>query len=193
MHIAQRSAPRIAGLAAVVLLLLAGAGAPAQEKAGRLTIQATARGTGTEFGRIVSVNIIIESYSSPEEQQLLMEAFNKGGNEGLVSAVEKMPERGRIAITGTVGYNVNYVRVFQTPTGRRIRMVTDRPMRFGELYRGDRSTEYSLSAVEIELNDTGGEHTGTLLPVCKLYMSKEGELTIEAYRNPWKLINIMVR
>jgi len=65
----------------------------------------------------------------------LLEAFHAQGNEGLVNAVSKMTSKGRIAITDTLGYDVNYVRRFnQTDGSTVLRMVTDRPITFGEAW-----------------------------------------------------------
>jgi hypothetical protein len=41
---------------------------------------------------------------------------------------------GRIAITGTIGYDLSYIRLVPTPTGRKIRFVTNRLVRFGDAY-----------------------------------------------------------
>jgi hypothetical protein len=42
-----------------------------------------------------------------------------------------MKSVGRIAITGTVGYDLSYIRLIPIPTGRKIRFVTNRLIRFG--------------------------------------------------------------
>jgi hypothetical protein len=39
-------------------------------------------------------------YSTEEDRQILVEAFKKGQNQGLVNALTKMKAVGRIAITG---------------------------------------------------------------------------------------------
>ena len=48
------------------------------------TIDATAYGTSTQLGRNVGVTIIIYEFSTPENRQALVEAFQKGQNQGLV-------------------------------------------------------------------------------------------------------------
>lgn len=186
MSTAKKNILRTATL--VVLVLLA---ASVSALAQRETYQATAMGTSTQLGKMVNVNIIIESYSTAEDQKALIDAFNERGNEGLVNTLEKMPSKGRIAITGTLGYDIAYVRAFPTPTGKKIRIVTDRPLRFGELWSDSRSTDYSLSVIELDISDVKGQSGGVLLPACKFFISKEGELTVETYQNPWKLNNVL--
>src|SRR5258705_12910371 len=85
------------------------------------TINCTAFGQGTQLGQTFSVTIIIQEYSEPSDKQILVDAFNKGGSQGLYNAVTKMHSKGHLAITGTVGYDVNYIREFPSATSRKIR------------------------------------------------------------------------
>jgi hypothetical protein len=52
------------------------------------------------------VSINIERYSTPDERQALVEAFQQAGSEGLFNALEKMRSKGRMAIAGTLGYDI---------------------------------------------------------------------------------------
>lgn len=176
------------GMAALAVLVALAVFALAQ---GRETYQATARGTGTQMGQMFSVNIIIEQYSSDEDRQLVIAAFQRGGTKELSTVLEKMPSKGRIAITGTTGNEIAFVRLIPTETGRKIRILTTRPIRMPETRNATRSTDYDLSAVEMDL--TGGkEDKGVLLPACQLKVDKNsGEIQIEAYQNPWDLVNII--
>lgn len=113
-------------------------------------IQAQAMGQSTQLGQTFSMNLIIEEFSTPEDQKALLEAFNQKKNEGLVNALSKMKSKGRISITGTLGYDVNYIRKFDLPDGSmKIRLVTDRPITFGEAWSDSRSMDYNLSGAEI--------------------------------------------
>jgi len=166
----------------------------AQKLPKRIMIQATARGQSTQLGRMFSVNIHIEELSTPEDQKALLNAFKAKGNEGLVNALSKMKGKGRLAITGTLGYDVNYIRRFKQPDGSIIlRMVTDRPITFGENWYDSRSSDYNLSALEIVIPPNKKKSTGTLLPACQFKIDNENQLKIEAYQNPWTLLNIMRR
>lgn len=183
----------IAVVAIIGLVLMPGAGRTAQDTPKRETFQATAMGQSTQMGRMFSVNIIVEEYSTPEDQQILLEAFNSKGMEGLSNALGKMKPKGRLAMTGTLGYDVTYIRSFPTETGRKIRLVTSRPIRIGEAWHDGRSTDYNLSAIELDISNEKGKSTGILLPACQFKLDKEKHLTIENYRNPWKLQNILDR
>jgi hypothetical protein len=156
------------------------------------TIDATAMGTSTQMGRDVNVKVIIYEFSTDEDRQILIEAFRKGQNQGLVNALTKMKSVGRIAITGTVGYDLSFIRLIPTPTGRKIRFVTNRLLRFGEAYYDTQSTAYNLTAGEFDLNDSDkNKSTGALFPAAQLVINKEGQLDIELRKNPWKLVNII--
>jgi hypothetical protein len=157
-------------------------------------VQAIAMGQSTQLGRQFSVNIYINEISSPADQKALLEAFQAKGNEGLVNALSKMSGKGRIAITGTLGYDVNYIRIFKQADGSTVlRMVTDRPITFGEAWADTRSRDYNLSGLEIIISRDKKKKSGTLLPACEFKINKENHLEIEAYQNPWKLTNIRQR
>ena len=178
----------------VSLMLLVSTLGSAQKLPKRIYIQASAMGTSTQMGRVVSVNLIIEEISSDAERTGLLEAFQQKGNEGLVNALNKMKSKGRMSVTGTLGYDVAYIKLFPQPDGTTIlRMVTDRPLRFGEVWADSRSSDYEVSGVEIVINKDKKNHTGVLYPACRLKMNKEKQLELELYQNPWKLTNIMKR
>ncbi len=156
------------------------------------TIQATMQDEGTQLGRRTDVKIIIYEYSTDDDQKALQEAFQAAGSQGLFNALTKMKAKGHISITGTLGYDVNYIKEFQVPEGRKIRFVTDRPIRFGEAWAQTRSTDYNLSACDVIISPEKGKSTGTILPALELKLdSKTGQIVVEAYKNPWRLLNII--
>ena len=156
------------------------------------TIDATAMGTSTQSGQNVNVKVSIYEYSTEEDRQILIDAFKKGQNQGLVNALTKMKAVGRIAITGTIGYDLSFIRLIPTPTGRKVRFVTNRLLRFGEVYANSQTTAYNLTAGEIEINDADKDKSaGVLYPAAQLVINKEGQLEIQLNKNPWKLVNII--
>jgi hypothetical protein len=174
-------------LAAVTLSLSADNG---KVKVG--TIDATAMGTSTQLGKIVNVKVTINEFSTEEDRAILVEAYKKGQNQGLVNALTKMKAVGRVAITGTIGYDLSFIRLIPTPTGRKIRFVTNRLLRFGEAYYNTQSTAYNLTAGEIEINDSDKDKSsGVLYPAAQLVLNKEGQLEWQLRQNAWKLNNII--
>jgi hypothetical protein len=180
------------GLVLTSLLLLAVTIALSADDRKVETIDAIAMGTSTQLGKQVSVKVTIYEYSTDEDRQILIEAFKKGQNQGLVNALTKMKSVGRIAITGTIGYDLSFLRLIPTPTGRKIRFVTNRLLRFGESYYNSQSTAYNLTAGEIEINDSDKDKSGgVLFPAAQLVINKEGQLEFNLRQNPWKLTNII--
>jgi hypothetical protein len=157
-------------------------------------IDATAYGTSTQMGKNVSIKLLIYDYSTPQDKQVLTDAFLTGQNQGLVKALEKMKSVGRIQIPGTLGYDVSYIASETMPTGRRIRFVTNRKIAIGEAYRNTPSQAYNLTGGEIEINDQDkSKSTGVLYPAAQLVLNADGDLQIELRKNPWRLSNIIVR
>jgi hypothetical protein len=180
--------------AAAGLILLSAGMISAQKLPKRVHIQAQAMGTAQELGRNAGVNLIIEEQTSPEERAGMLEAFQSNGNEGLVNALSKMHSKGRMAVIGTLGYDIKYVWQFKQPNGNiLLRVVTDRPLLFGEVWASTRSRDYELAGLEIMIDKSGKKHTGTLYPACRLKLNKQGVVELQLYRNPWKLVNIRRR
>ena len=156
------------------------------------TIEATAMGTSTQMGSEFGITLDIYDYSTRADRQMLVQAFEKGKNEGLVNALGKMKASGHISVTGTLGYDCSYIRMIPTPTGRKIRFVTNRLLKFGEVYWDTRSTAFDLTAGELDLNDTDkSKSTGVFYPAAEFEIDKQGELQINLIGNPWKLVDVI--
>jgi hypothetical protein len=180
----------VIGALLMMILLTVGSVSAFAQKAE--TIEATAMGTGTQLGQNVEIRLIINDYSTMEERQVLVDAFNKGQNQGLVTALQKMRAVGRISLTGTVGYDVSFIRMIPTPTGRKLRFITNRPIRFGEAWTDSQSMSFDLSGGEIDINDSDrSKSTGVLYPRAQLVIDKQGQLQIDLSQNPWKLVDVL--
>jgi hypothetical protein len=180
----------VGSLALLALLLFGSRQGFARDK--YETIDAQAFGTGTQMGQNIGITIIIYDFSTAADRQILVDAFTKGQNQGLVNALSKMPAVGRISITGTLGYDLSFIKVIPTPTGRTIRFVTNRQIRFGEAYADTQSQNFNLTAGEITINTQDkSKSTGTLYPLAQLTLDKEGQLSLELNQNPWRLSGII--
>ena len=191
----KRITKTIRGSVAVIYLLLqAGLPSIAQEQQLHEEYQAQAMGQSTQMGQTFNVTVHIEQYSTPEERQALVDAFNKAGSQGLYNALNKMKSKGHIEVTGTLGYDISFIRKIPTADGFKLRVLTSRPIRFGEAWTDSRSMDYNLSALELDISNEKGKSTGILLPACEFQIDKKTqELGIENYQNPWKLVDIMDR
>ena len=157
------------------------------------TIDAQAYGTSTQLGKNFTVRLMIYEYSTPADRQILIESFQKGQNNGLANALEKMKAVGRISMPGTLGFDVSYIREVKTPTGRSIRFITNRKIAFGEAYWSTQSQSFNLTAGEININEQDkGKSGGVLFPATQLTINKDGEPQWDLRMNSWKLNNIIV-
>jgi len=157
------------------------------------TIDAQAYGTSTQMGKNFTVRLIVYDYSTPEDRKILIESFQKGQNDGLVNALEKMKAVGRITMPNTLGFDVSYIHEFKTPTRRSIRFVTNRRIAFGEAYWSTQSKSFNLTAGEIRINDQDkSKSDGVLFPATQLTINKNGDPQWDLRMNPWKLNNIIV-
>jgi hypothetical protein len=177
-------------LMAIGLLAVLNAPASPQDHSKPEIIQGVITGTGLQAGRLTNLTFAIYEFSTPDDKQVLLEAFQKGQNQGLFNALTKMRTVGRVAITGTLGYDVKYIRWFPTPAGRSIRFVTDRKISMGEAWTDSRSQQYNLSGGILEMNDTEmKKSSGVVYGAAELVM-KDGELSINLANNPWRVASI---
>src|SRR5271169_5133127 len=156
------------------------------------TIDAQAFGTGTQMGANIGVTLNIYEFSTPADRVTLVQAYEKGQNQGLVNALQKMKAVGHVEITGTLGYDCAFIKMTPTPTGRKIVFVTNRLIRFGEAYFDTQSQSFNLTAGVFELNSQDkSKSTGMLYPQAQLILDKEGQLQLDLSQNPWRLSDVI--
>jgi hypothetical protein len=156
------------------------------------TIDAQAFGTGTQLGQNIGVTLNIYEFSTPADRTLLVQAFEKGQNQGLVTALQKMKAVGHIEVTGTLGNDCSYIKMTPTPTGRKIVFATSRQIRFGEAWTDSQTMSFDLTAGEFDINDQDkSKSTGVLYPAAQLILDKEGKLQLDLNQNPWKLVDVI--
>ncbi len=156
------------------------------------TIDATAFGTGTQMGQNIGVTLNIYEFSTPADKQTLVQSYEKGQNQGLVNALQRMKAVGHVEITGTLGNDCSYIKMIPTPTGRKIVFVTNRQIRFGEAFFDTQSQSFNLTAGILEINDQDkSKSTGVLYPEAQIVLDKQGQLQWDLNQNPWKLVDLI--
>jgi hypothetical protein len=156
---------------------------------------ATAFGqAGTMAGKSFGLNLYITGWTTDQQVNDYIGVLKEKGPDGLVRAMEKTSDVGRLSPTGFVGSGFRFARYRPTANGGlHIVMVTNRPMSFGELYHSGRSTSYQFGIVVLDV-DKNGKGTGTLAPVCKIKFNKKNELEIENYgQKPFRLANVYLQ
>ena len=199
LQVIKDAAPNIhkLGISCLLLIALLTIGTSRSSSQGRPkaeTIQAVTTGSGTQAGQITTMILKIYEFSTDEDRQILVDAFQKGRDQGLFNALSKMKAIGRISLTGTLGMDVSYIRMIPTPTGRKIRFVTNRTIAYGEAYADDSNAPgtFNLTGGEFDLNDTDRKKSkGVLYPAAKLVIDKEGQLQIQLSQNAWNLADII--
>jgi|SRR5215467_2182127 len=146
---------------------------------------------GAGAGSSANVTITINSYSSPDEVQNLHALLIDRGPDVVLKALEKMRPKGRIALTGTVGfYEFKVIMTIPSAGGRRILAAADRPISFLEQYYGTRSSDYKFGFMELDL-DQRGRGQGSLTYAAKVKVINSDRVEIENFGiEPIKLIGV---
>jgi hypothetical protein len=146
---------------------------------------------GAAAGKSFGLTVYVDGVSAPGDIDELVGTLKQKGQDGVVSAMEKMKDIGRVAPTGSVGTGMRVVLVRPTPDGgQHIVLATNRPITFAELYNGTRSRDYPIGIVVLNV-DKDGKGTGSFAPRCKVRFNKNKQLEIEHYgQKPFRLTNV---
>lgn len=190
--IISTSALKYTVLSAIVLGIALTSGITVSARDRYETIDAQAYGTGTQLGANIGVTLNIYEFSTPADRNILVQAYEKGQNQGLYNALAKMKAVGHVEITGTLGNDCSYIKMIPTPTGRKIIFLTSRQIRFAEAWTDSQTQSFDLTAGILDLNDQDkSKSTGVLYPAAQLVLDQQGELQWDLNQNPWRLSAII--
>jgi hypothetical protein len=148
--------------------------------------------TYTQAGKTISITLIIYNYSTPSDLQILSQAFEEGQDRGLATALSKTKAVGHCSITGALSYDVAFIQMVATPTGRQITFVTSRPHTLDEAGPDAQSHSFDLAVGQFDLNDTDNtKNKGFLYPASKLVIDKQGVFRYDLSGRPWSLVNVL--
>ena len=192
----------VAALAAAVFAL-APASARAQNE--KLDISAFAINmSNIATGSTAVVQINIDSWSTPEEREMLITTMIEKKPDDLLKALQKLPKRGffRIPMARppdphhlSLGIDIHYA--WQTPLpdgGRRIVLATDRYIGFQEARNQPRTMDYPFTLMEIRV-DKDGRGEGKMAVATKIDFDKKNkQIELENYGSePVRLNNLQVK
>lgn len=117
---------------------------------------------------LTPVTIRITRWTSDAEDQQLLETLRKRGQEAFLNALLDQKPVGSIGTPVSLRYDFYYAR--QGPLdggGRRIMLISDRPMRMWERFESAPSRDYPFTVLELRL-DGEGRGAGTLAQLVQL-------------------------
>lgn len=147
---------------------------------------------GHRGGSTAPILIHLDHYSSDEQVQQLAGILAGKGPDALREALWNQ-EVGYIRIGGGLGYPIAAARSHETPSGRVIRMMIDRPISQREVLNNTFSSDYPFSYIEINL-DRAGKGDGQFFAAAKVSLKKDGTLTVESFSpQPLRLLGVQVQ
>lgn len=148
--------------------------------------------TGPTQQRTVDVEISIDRWSSDAERTALGAALGAHGDTGLLQALRASPRVGTFRSANSLAWDLHLAREQALPDGgRRIVLVTDRPISQWEANHTTPLTRYPFSAVELQL-DKDGKGTGKVSVATKVRLSPDGqEIQLDSYSSePVRLLGV---
>ena len=184
---------RVVSICSIAFVAVAVGTAPAAaaKPVEQLTAFAVDMSNMARGARTGTVDITIARWSTDEERNLLTAALQEGVSDGLLRALQKEKEVGRIRSTGSIGYPLRFAREIPLSTGgRRIVLGTDRPVSFLERLNPTATSDYPFMVIDIRLN-AKGEGEGKLMPLAKVTMNEDHVVEIENYASePVRLTSV---
>jgi hypothetical protein len=151
-----------------------------------------------------TIQIRIDSWSTPAQRQQLIETFLEKKQDGLVAALEKQPERGRFNFPGymgpdpnstmRLGTDIRYAMSFPGEDGgRRIVIITPRVIGFRENVNQPRTIDYPFTMFEMRF-DKDGKGEGRMAYMTQiLFDKKKNTIELENYSSePVRLNNLIL-
>lgn len=180
---------------ALVFTLLAAFAAAAGAQTTAQKEEFTAFGVNLNRGRAGVVDIVIDKWSPDGDREALLKVFADKGQDELLKELLKRPRLGYIRLPNTMGHDIHYAVQQPLPEGgRRIIVVTDRPIGFAEARNDSRSMDYPFTMVEFRFNANGvGE--GKMSTGTQIQKSKDGtHLELEMWGNtPTQLTEVKAK
>lgn len=174
-----------------ILLLLATISASAQTPLPeKYRMRAQSQGSIGSTSRI-EVEITVERWSDDAERDGLLAVLVESGPEALKAALADLPETGRVQVERRTSYPLQFAREFPQPDGTRlIRVITDRPIGFGEAMSQSRTQEYAFSILEMTV-DAEGNGEGVVVVGAEIAFDAEARtIGIKSYDGAMKLTTV---
>jgi hypothetical protein len=143
-------------------------------------------------GNVVSVTLLVYNYTTSADLHVLSLAFQEGKDRELAAVLSKSKAAGHCSITGGLSFDVPFIEMVVTPTGREIIFIANRPLQPDEVNQNSDSQSFDLMVGQFDINDTDNtKSTGFLYPASRLVVNEQGEFHYDLAGSPWSLVNVL--
>ena len=148
--------------------------------------------SGPRPGRSLQFTLRINRITTPDQVRQLNSALQAGKQDELLRELSRL-DAGRIQIGTGVGLPANVIMVDDQGDGRtKITVLYQRDVRFGELRRGARSTNYPFGYAEMYVGR--GDNQGMLIPAAHVRLRDGNTWEVEDFGTfPARLMGLRVR
>ena len=149
----------------------------------------TVQSKSARLNPAVQLDILVERYTSDSERMEYFQLLKEKGPEALLRTLGKV-NVGRISAPGNVGVAVAAARIRETEGGKRVRLVTTRPVSFLQARRGEMADQFPYTVMDLYL-DANGKGNGSVLSALKVVFDDDGQLQIQGVGgDPVDIINV---
>jgi hypothetical protein len=137
------------------------------------------------------IQVVIQCYTPDAERTALEGALETGGYPAFLSALRSSSDVGHVE-HGTSKFTIRYARETETGTGRRIDVVTDRPIFFlgGGAPEAKPRAGFDVAVIRMEI-DPIGFGSGVMAAAARLKPAPDGGVQIDDYaEQPIKLVTV---
>jgi hypothetical protein len=148
--------------------------------------------TFAKDGNVVRATLIVYNYTTSADLQVLSLAFQKGQDRELAAVLSKTKAVGLCTIAGDHSFDVAFIQMVVTPTGREITFIANRPLQSDEVDPNSDTQSFDLMVGRFDINDTDNtKSTGFLYPASRLVTDEQGEFHYDLAGIPWSLVNVL--
>ena len=152
----------------------------------------TIQATYSQAGNVTGITLIVYSYSTSADLQILSQAFQQGQDRELATALSRTKAVGRCLIAGGLSYDVAFIQIVPTPTGRQDHLYHQSSTTNDESEPPATPQSFDLAVGQFDLNDADPtKSTGFLFPASKLVVDEQGAFHYDLAGVPWALVNVL--
>jgi hypothetical protein len=150
------------------------------------------RATYAQAGNTIGVTLIVYNYTTSADLELLSLAFQHGQDRQLAAALSKTKAAGHCSIARDPSFDVAFIQMIVTPTGREITFIANRPLQSDEVSSDPDSQSFDLMVGQFEINDTDNtKSTGFLYLASRLVVDEQGAFHYDLAGSPWSLVSVL--